>query len=43
MITLENVSLDLANEDIPNVRTEYEQKFMNLGTKINYLDAVKKQ
>ena len=41
--TLENVSLDLANEDIPNVRTEYEQKFMNLGTKINYLDAVKKQ
>ena len=41
--TLENVSLDLANEDMPNVVTEYEQKFMNLGTKINYLDAVKKQ
>lgn len=41
--TLEYVSLDLANEDMPNVRTEYEQKFMNLGTKINYLDAVKKQ
>ena len=41
--TLENVSLDLVNEDIPNVVTEYEQKFMDLGTKINYLDAVKKQ
>ena len=41
--TLENVSLDLVNEDIPNVVTEYEQKFMHLGTKINYLDAVKKQ
>lgn len=41
--TLERVSLDLVNEDIDNVVTEYEQKFMDLGTKINYLDAVKKQ
>ena len=41
--TLERVSLDLENEDIDNVVTEYEQKFMNLGTKINYLDAVKEQ
>ena len=39
--TLTNVSLDLANTDIPNVITEYEAKFMSLGTKINYLDAVK--
>lgn len=39
--TLEKVSLDLENEDMPNVTTEYEKKFMGLGTKINYLDAVK--
>lgn len=39
--TLERVSLDLANEDIDNVCTEYEKKFMNLGTNINYLNAVK--
>lgn len=38
---LERVSLDLENEDIDNVTTEYEKKFMSLGTKINYLDAVK--
>ena len=35
------VSLDLANEDIPNVQTEYERKFMLKGEKINYLDAIK--
>ena len=35
------VSLDLANEDIDNVLTEYEKKFMNKGERINYLDAVK--
>ncbi len=39
--TLEEVSLDLANTDIPNVCTEYEKKFMALGTKINYCNAVK--
>lgn len=39
--TLEKVSLDLENEDIDNVVTEYERKFMSLNTKINYLDAVK--
>lgn len=39
--TLDNVSLDLANEDIDNVITEYENKFMTMGTKINYLDAKK--
>lgn len=39
--TLNRVSLDLASEDIPNVLTEYEKKFRELGFKINYLDAVK--
>ena len=41
--TLEKVSLDLANEKMFNVRTEYEEKFMNLGYKINYVDAIKKE
>jgi tRNA (guanine-N7-)-methyltransferase len=35
------VSLDLANEDIDNVETEYEHKFKSKGERINYLDAVK--
>lgn len=39
--TLEEVSLDLASTEIPNVCTEYEKKFMALGTKINYCNAVK--
>lgn len=39
--TLNKVSLDLHNEDIFNVETEYEHKFSELGTKINYLNAVK--
>lgn len=37
------VSLDLENEDIENVETEYEKKFKSKGIKINYLDAVKKK
>lgn len=41
--TFSKVSLDLANSDIPNVPTEYEEKFTKLGYKINYLDAIKKQ
>ena len=40
--TIEDISLDLANTDIENSLTEYEQKFMNQGVKINYLKAVKK-
>ena len=36
------ISLDLEHEDIDNVITEYENKFMSMGTKINYLDAYKK-
>lgn len=39
---LEDVNLDLANSDIPNVLTEYEAKFMAKGIKINYLIATKK-
>ena len=35
------VTLDLASTDIPNVTTEYEEKFMESGTKINYLYAIK--
>ena len=41
--TLERVTLDLASTDIPNIKTEYEEKFMNLGYKINYVKAVKKE
>lgn len=37
----DKISLDLENEEIPNVRTEYEKKFMSKGVKINYLDAKK--
>lgn len=33
------VSLDLHKEDIPNVMTEYEEKFSKQGIKINYLRA----
>lgn len=39
--TLEEVSLDLASTDIPNVCTEYEKKFMASNVKINYCNAVK--
>ena len=39
---LEQVSLNLAETNIPNVETEYEQKFKKLGYKINYLKARKK-
>ncbi|MBQ3020959.1 MAG: tRNA (guanosine(46)-N7)-methyltransferase TrmB [Bacilli bacterium] len=39
---LDRVSMDLANEDIDNVITEYENKFMKNGIKINYLNAYKK-
>ena len=40
--TLNRVSLDLECEkDLDLPETEYEVKFKNMGTKINYLDAVK--
>lgn len=35
-------SNDLHKENIPNVMTEYEEKFSNKGIKINYLEAEKK-
>mgnify|MGYP000009219925 FL=1 len=35
------ISLDLTNSDIPNVRTEYENKFISLGQTINYADVIK--
>ena len=38
----EEVSLDLASSEIPNVETEYEMKFKRQGIKINYIKAVKK-
>lgn len=39
---LEKVSLDLTNSDIEdNIMTEYEQKFVRKGVKINYLIAKK--
>ena len=41
--TLEKVSLVLASADLFNIRTEYEQKFTNLGYKINYVEAKKKK
>lgn len=37
-----DISLDLASKDIENSLTEYEEKFMSQGVKINYLHAIKK-
>lgn len=39
--TFDKVSLDLHNEDVDNIETEYEKKFSNEGIKINYLNAKK--
>ena len=39
--TLEKVSLNLEEEKIENYKTEYEKKFMELGYKINYVEAIK--
>ena len=39
---IKEASLDLHNEDMFNIMTEYEKKFSELGFKINYLKAVKK-
>lgn len=40
---IEDISLDLANTDKENIMTEYEEKFVKLGVKINYLYATKKR
>ncbi len=37
-----NISLDLHNTNIPNIMTEYEDKFSKKGSKINYLSCFKK-
>ena len=39
---IDDISLDLHKTDLENVETEYETKFKNMGIKILYLDAVKK-
>lgn len=39
--TIEEISYDLHSTDIPNIKTEYEEKFSNQGIKIKYLKAVK--
>lgn len=38
---IETVSYDLHKTDIPNVLTEYEEKFSKIGIKIKYLKAIK--
>lgn len=39
--TLEKVSFDLHRENIPNIMTEYEEKFTKDGIKIKYVKATK--
>lgn len=39
---INDISLDLANTEIPNVETEYEKKFKSQGIKINYIKVEKK-
>ncbi len=38
---IKEISYDLHSEDIPNIKTEYEEKFSNMGVKIKYLKAIK--
>ena len=38
---IEEISYDLHSTNIPNVKTEYEEKFSNMGIKIKYLKAIK--
>lgn len=35
------ISYDLHSEDIPNIMTEYEERFSNMGIKIKYVDVSK--
>lgn len=39
---IEYITNDLSKENISNIMTEYEEKFTNLGIKINMLVAIKK-
>ena len=38
---IDAISYDLHSENIPNIMTEYEEKFSNKGIKIKYLKAIK--
>ena len=38
---INNISYDLHSENIPNIMTEYEEKFSNMGIKIKYVDVSK--
>lgn len=35
------ISYDLHNDNIENIKTEYEEKFSNMGIKIKYVDVTK--
>ena len=39
--TLKNVTYDLHSTDLPNVKTEYEEKFSAKGQPIFRLEAIK--
>ena len=36
-----NITNDLANENIDNIKTEYEERFMDKGIKINRVEVKK--
>lgn len=38
---ISKISYDLHQEDIPNVKTEYEKRFSEMGVKIKYVDVFK--
>lgn len=38
---IKKISNDLHNENIPNVMTEYEEKFSKMGIKIKYVEVIK--
>ena len=38
---INNISYDLHSENIPNIMTEYGEKFSNMGIKIKYVDVSK--
>lgn len=38
---INKISYDLHKEDIPNVETEYEKRFSDMGVKIKYVDVYK--
>jgi len=38
---IKEISYDLHSTNIPNIKTEYEEKFSNKGIKIKYLKAIK--